>query len=67
VNFKAVVSVFEEEGQPQVFVLVTYNAPNQTGTDGNTYNAHGQAVAAFDTLAPIDLTPDIRYLSGLSI
>jgi hypothetical protein len=53
VNFTGVVSVFEEEGNSQVFVFVTYNAPNQTGTDGNTYNAHGEAVAAYDTLAPI--------------
>ena len=42
VNFTGVVSVFEEEGNSQVFVFVTYNAPNQTGTDGNTYNAHGR-------------------------
>jgi hypothetical protein len=61
VNFKAVVSVFEEEGNSQVFVFVTYNAPNQTGTDGNTYNAHGEAVAAFDTLAPIDVTGKGHY------
>jgi hypothetical protein len=53
VNFTGVVSVLEEEGNSQVFVFVTYNAPNQTGTDGNTYNAHGEAVAAYDTLAPI--------------
>ena len=53
VNFTGIVSVFEEAGHPQVFVFVTYNAPNQKGTDGNTYNAYGEAVAAFDTLAPI--------------
>jgi hypothetical protein len=61
VNFKGVVSVFEEGGQSQVFVFVTYNAPNQTGTDGKIYNAHGQAVAAFDTLAPIDVTGKAHY------
>jgi hypothetical protein len=61
VNFKAVVSVFEEEGNSQVFVFVTYNAPNQKGTDGNTYNARGQAVAAFDTPAPIDVTGKGHY------
>jgi hypothetical protein len=61
VNFKGVVTVFEEQGQSQVFVFVTYNAPNQTGTDGNTYNARGQAVAAFDTPAPIDVTGKGHY------
>jgi hypothetical protein len=61
VNFKGVVTVFEEQSQSQVFVFVTYNAPNQKGTDGNTYNAYGQAVAAFDTLAPIDVTGKGHY------
>jgi hypothetical protein len=54
VNVSAVVNVFGgDSGQPQVFVSVTYNAPNQKGTDGNTYNAHGAAFATYDTLAPI--------------
>jgi hypothetical protein len=62
VNFTGVVSVFgAETGHPQVLVYVTYNAPNQTGTDGHTYNAHGEAVAAFDTLAPIDVTGKGHY------
>jgi len=32
---------------------VTYDAPNQTDTDGNKYKAFGQAFAWYDTLAAV--------------
>jgi hypothetical protein len=40
-----------ENGQVLVFVSVVYDAPNQTDTAHNTYNAHGQAFATYSALA----------------
>ena len=53
VNFTGVVNVFRGIYGPQVFVSAIYDAPNQAGSDGNTYNAHGSAFAVYDTLTPI--------------